>query len=49
MLAVLVFWVFGIVFSFAFTGNAMWVRLLGAGGWTYLTVLLAKRWVLNRS
>jgi hypothetical protein len=49
VLALLVFWLFGIVFSFVGNGNATWVRLLGAAGWTYLTFLLAKKWVVNRT
>ena len=49
VLALLVFWLFGVVFSFAGNGAALWVQLLGAVGWTYLTFLLAKKWALKRT
>ncbi|NNF89270.1 MAG: hypothetical protein HKM97_12130 [Acidimicrobiia bacterium] len=50
LLAVILFWAAGLVVPVVLgDGNAMWVRLLGAAGWTYLAVLIARKWALNRS
>lgn len=48
-LALLVFWLFGVVFSFVGSGSPTWLQLLGACAWTYLSFVIAKRWVLNRT
>lgn len=49
MLAVVVvFWVVGVVLAWVLNdGIAIWVRLISAAAWTYLSFVIAKKWVVK--
>ena len=50
MLAVvLVFWMVGVVLAWVLNdGNPIWVRLVSAAAWTYLSYVIAKKWAVKR-